>query len=97
MLLTRPRLWRVKGENAIKVFGPELDVLTGRLAEVSQAERNRYPNSSALASGLSGHGFGLGPGAGRLAADLVAGDNPIVDATPYRFDRFVKRASKKAA
>jgi glycine/D-amino acid oxidase-like deaminating enzyme len=50
-----------------------------------------------LASGLSGHGFGLGPGAGRLAADLVAGDNPIVDATPYRFDRFVKRASKKAA
>ena len=33
---------------------PELDVLTGRLAEVSKPELNRYPNSSALASGLFG-------------------------------------------
>ena len=32
-----------------------------------------------LATGFSGHGFGIGPGAGRLAADLVAGDTPIVD------------------
>jgi glycine/D-amino acid oxidase-like deaminating enzyme len=26
-----------------------------------------------IASGFSGHGFGIGPGAGRLIADLVAG------------------------
>ena len=32
-----------------------------------------------LSTGYSGHGFGIGPGAGRLAADLVAGDPPIVD------------------
>ena len=43
-----------------------------------------------LATGFSGHGFGIGPGAGRLAADLVSGDTPIVDPTPYRFDRFNK-------
>lgn len=41
-----------------------------------------------LATGFSGHGFGIGPGAGKLAADLVAGDAPAVDPTPYRFDRF---------
>jgi len=41
-----------------------------------------------LASGFSGHGFGIGPGAGRLAADLVRGANPIVDPAPFRFDRF---------
>jgi glycine/D-amino acid oxidase-like deaminating enzyme len=41
-----------------------------------------------LASGFSGHGFGIGPGAGRLAADLVAGDAPIVDPKPFRFGRF---------
>ena len=41
-----------------------------------------------LASGFSGHGFGLGPGAGRLAADLVTGNDPIVDPTPFRFSRF---------
>jgi glycine/D-amino acid oxidase-like deaminating enzyme len=41
-----------------------------------------------IATGFSGHGFGLGPGAGRLMADLVAGDTPIVDAKPFRFSRF---------
>ena len=41
-----------------------------------------------LASGFSGHGFGIGPAAGRLMADLVSGDRPIVDPTPFRFERF---------
>ena len=42
-----------------------------------------------LATGFSGHGFGIGPGAGRLAADLVAGDAPVVDPTPFRYARLV--------
>ena len=41
-----------------------------------------------LASGFSGHGFGLGPGAGRLTADLVCGSPPIVDPFPFRYGRF---------
>ncbi|PYE81408.1 NAD(P)/FAD-dependent oxidoreductase [Pseudoroseicyclus aestuarii] len=36
-----------------------------------------------LASGFSGHGFGIGPGAGRLAADLVTGAAPLVDPAPF--------------
>ncbi len=43
-----------------------------------------------LATGFSGHGFGIGPGAGKLAADLVAGDTPIVDPAPFRFSRFTE-------
>jgi glycine/D-amino acid oxidase-like deaminating enzyme len=41
-----------------------------------------------VASGFSGHGFGTSPAAGQLAADLVSGAAPIVDPTPYRFERF---------
>ncbi len=41
-----------------------------------------------VASGFSGHGFGLGPGAGRLMGELVLGDTPVVDPSPYRFSRF---------
>jgi glycine/D-amino acid oxidase-like deaminating enzyme len=41
-----------------------------------------------IATGFSGHGFGIGPGAGRLMADLVSGDAPVVDPTPFRLDRF---------
>lgn len=40
-----------------------------------------------VATGFSGHGFGTGPAAGQLAADLVSGARPIIDPTPYRFDR----------
>ncbi|MBO0663987.1 FAD-binding oxidoreductase [Jiella sp. MQZ9-1] len=41
-----------------------------------------------IATGFSGHGFGLGPGAGRLTADLVTGSTPIVDPAAFRFSRF---------
>ncbi len=41
-----------------------------------------------LATGFSGHGFGIGPAAGRLMADIVTGRQPIVDPTAFRFKRF---------
>ncbi len=41
-----------------------------------------------LISGFSGHGFGIGPGAGFLMSDLVRGVAPRVDPTPFRFSRF---------
>ena len=50
-----------------------------------------------LSTGFSGHGFGVGPGAGRLAADLVAGDPPVVDPTPFRFSRFSDGADLRPA
>ncbi len=40
-----------------------------------------------LAAGFSGHGFGIGPGAGHLIADLVTGEEPLVDPKPYHPDR----------
>ena len=41
-----------------------------------------------IATGFTGHGFGIGPGAGRLMAELVAGEAPVVDPTPFRYSRF---------
>jgi glycine/D-amino acid oxidase-like deaminating enzyme len=41
-----------------------------------------------IATGFSGHGFGIGPGAGRLMADLVTGATPVVDPHAYRLSRF---------
>ncbi|MBT9384296.1 FAD-binding oxidoreductase [Pseudooceanicola sp. CBS1P-1] len=41
-----------------------------------------------IATGFSGHGFGIGPAAGRLAADLVSARAPVVDPAPFRFSRF---------
>jgi glycine/D-amino acid oxidase-like deaminating enzyme len=41
-----------------------------------------------IATGFSGHGFGIGPGAGKLVADMVAGDPTLVDPAPFRLSRF---------
>ncbi|MDK1384807.1 FAD-binding oxidoreductase [Sinorhizobium sp. 8-89] len=50
-----------------------------------------------LAAGFSGHGFGIGPGAGHLIADIVTGDEPISDPRPYHPERFQKSAWGKVA
>jgi glycine/D-amino acid oxidase-like deaminating enzyme len=50
-----------------------------------------------LASGFSGHGFGIGPGAGHLIADLVSGAPPIFDPAPFRPERFGQSAWGKVA
>jgi glycine/D-amino acid oxidase-like deaminating enzyme len=41
-----------------------------------------------LAAGFSGHGFGIGPAAGKLAADLVTNARPVVDPKDFRLGRF---------
>jgi len=46
-----------------------------------------------ISTGYSGHGFGIGPGAGRLTADLVSGDTPAVDAAVFRPGRFRRLAN----
>ena len=45
-----------------------------------------------MATGFSGHGFGLGPGAGRLMAQVVTGETPCVDPSPFRLARFERAA-----
>lgn len=41
-----------------------------------------------ICTGLSGHGFGIGPGVGRVTADLVMGRAPGHDMTRFRLSRF---------
>ena len=41
-----------------------------------------------IVTGFSGHGFGIGPGAGRLMADIVTNRTPVVDPTAFRLARF---------
>jgi len=41
-----------------------------------------------IATGFSGHGFGIGPAAGKLTADIIIGNTPCVDPAPFKFGRF---------
>ncbi|SFB35232.1 Glycine/D-amino acid oxidase [Collimonas sp. OK607] len=62
-----------------------IDVTPEQIPVISPIER--IPGLF-VASGFSGHGFGLAPGAGRLMADLVEGRTPVVDPTAFRFSRY---------
>lgn len=50
-----------------------------------------------LAAGFSGHGFGIGPGAGHMIADVILGREPIVDPKPYNPDRLNRSVWGKVA
>ena len=41
-----------------------------------------------IATGMCGHGFGIGPAFGRITADIVTGDTPIHDISRFRLSRF---------
>ena len=41
-----------------------------------------------IATGFSGHGFGIGPGAGRLVAEMATNEPTVVDPAPFRLSRF---------
>ncbi len=46
------------------------------------------PHGLVIATGLSGHGFGLGPVTGRSAAELALGERPSHDLSAFRLARF---------
>jgi len=44
-----------------------------------------------IATGFTGHGFGIAPAAGKLMAQLVTGNTPMVDPAAFRYSRFTER------
>jgi glycine/D-amino acid oxidase-like deaminating enzyme len=51
------------------------------------------------ATGMSGHGFGIAPGIGKVTADLALGRTPSQDLAAFRFGRFneAKGIAKRTA
>ena len=74
-----------KGVRVAERWAGLIDVTPDAVPVISPVER--LPGFF-IATGFSGHGFGIGPGAGKLMADLVTGDTPLVDPAPFRFGRY---------
>ncbi len=74
--LGRPRLRAV--------WGGMIDTMPDLVPVVDRAG----PEGLVIATGMSGHGFGIGPGMGRVVADLVAGRDIGHDLARFRFARF---------
>jgi glycine/D-amino acid oxidase-like deaminating enzyme len=94
---------RARLVRAFPAFAPMVEA--ERWAGVIDATPDGVPIISAVAhrpglyvaTGFSGHGFGIGPGAGQLAADLITGSPPVSDPFPFRSCRFDKRPTEVEA
>jgi glycine/D-amino acid oxidase-like deaminating enzyme len=75
----------VRNVKAKETWGGSIDSMPDGLPVISAAP---HIPGLYLATGFSGHGFGVGPGAGHLAADLILGRAPLVDPKPFRYERF---------
>lgn len=73
--------------DVVQSWGGLIDVTPDAVPVISQVDD--LPGLF-VSTGYSGHGFGIGPAAGRLTADLVTGDAPVVDPHDFRLSRFSK-------
>lgn len=55
------------------------------------------PAGLVLATGFSGHGFGMGPIVGRLVSEIVVDGRPSMDLSAFRFGRFREGRVARAA
>lgn len=69
----------LKNVEVAEAWGAWIDTMPDAMPVISQVPS--LPGFF-VAAGLSGHGFGLGPAAGHLAADIITGDVPISDPRP---------------
>lgn len=69
----------------LQTWGGMIDVTPDAVPVISRVEGR---DGLVIATGFSGHGFGISPGAGKLAADLVCGDVPVVNPSELRLCRF---------
>jgi glycine/D-amino acid oxidase-like deaminating enzyme len=59
-------------------------------------DRLDQPRGLVLATGLSGHGFGLGPIVGQLVSEIIVDAQPSLDLSALRFSRFKEGINLKS-
>lgn len=79
------RFEKIGEPKILKTWAGMIDTMPDIVPVIDQLSR---PRGLTLATGLSGHGFGIGPGIGRVVADLVAGNAPGYDLSRFRLSRF---------
>jgi len=69
-----------------------LDCTPDMLPVIDHPDR---PRGLVVAAGFSGHGFGLGPVAGRLISEIIIDGRPSLDLKALRLSRFRERSGRK--
>jgi glycine/D-amino acid oxidase-like deaminating enzyme len=77
----------LKGIRVVQAWAGLIDTTPDLVPVITEA---RTIPGLIIASGFSGHGFGLGPGAGKLVSQMVLNETPYCDIAPFSLSRFDK-------
>ena len=73
------------GAQIAQAWAGYIDMTPDLLPVLDRLER---PKGLVLATGFSGHGFGLGPAVGKAVSELVADGRSSLDLSAMRYSRF---------
>ncbi len=80
------KVWPIfRGATIAQRWGGYIDITPDAIPVIDQADK--VPGFY-IATGFSGHGFGIAPAAGKLMAEIIAGKPTCVDPKHYRLTRF---------
>ncbi|MAB00734.1 MAG: D-amino-acid oxidase [Stappia sp.] len=85
---------RLEGLEIAETWGGLIDVMPDEVPVIDQPPGW---DGLVIATGLSGHGFGIGPGVARLVLDRICGEAPMVDMAPFALSRFSGKRAKAEA
>lgn len=71
--------------NVVRTWAGFIDVTLDWIPVISHVEE--VPGLI-IAAGFTGHGFGIAPTAGLLLSQMATGEEPVLDITAFRYDRF---------
>lgn len=74
-----------EGATIHHMWGGYIDVTPDALPVISDVASHQ---GLYIATGFSGHGFGIGPAVGEATAKLIQGSASDIDLTPFRLERF---------
>ena len=76
----------LKDAKIVRTWGGWLDMCYDQVPVISKVDE--VPGLI-LACGFTGHGFGTAPSVGLMLAQMVLGEETVVDISPLRYDRFI--------
>jgi len=83
----------LKGMRVERKWAGYMDCTPDMLPVIDRLDR---PRGLVLATGFSGHGFGMGPIAGKLVSEIIVDAKPSLDLSALRFGRFKEGISYHA-
>ncbi|MBT3556471.1 MAG: FAD-binding oxidoreductase [Rhodospirillales bacterium] len=76
---------QIKGVALKKAWAGNIELTPDMLPVIDDSPG---PDGLIIVTGLSGHGFGIGPGVGATVAELASGKTPEINLSSFKLDRF---------